>query len=40
MKNLILALAMTLLLAACSSGSTVAPLDANLSGVFIGSFAG
>jgi len=38
MKNLILALAMTLLLAACSSGSTVAPLDANLSGVFIGSF--
>jgi len=29
---------MTLLLAACSSGSTVAPLDASLSGVFIGSF--
>jgi len=38
MKNLALALAMTVLLAACSSGSTVAPLDVSLSGVFTGSF--
>ena len=38
MKNLALALAMTLLLAACSSGSTVAPLDVSLNGTFTGSF--
>ncbi len=38
MKNLALALAMTFLLAACSSGSTVAPLDVILSGTFNGSF--
>ena len=39
MKNLALALAMTLLLTACSSGSTVAPLDISLNGSFSGSFA-
>jgi hypothetical protein len=38
MKNLALALAITLLLAACSSGSTVAPLDVSLNGVYIGTF--
>ncbi|MGK0375384.1 MAG: hypothetical protein ACJA2E_001862 [Arenicella sp.] len=38
MKNLALALAITLLLAACSSGSTVAPLDVTLNGVFTGTF--
>jgi len=38
MKNLALALATTLLLAACSSGSTVAPLPISLNGVFTGSF--
>jgi hypothetical protein len=38
MKNLALALAITLLLAACSSGSTVAPLDISLNGVFTGTF--
>lgn len=38
MKNLALALAMTLLLAACSSGSTVAPQDVTLNGVFTGTF--
>jgi hypothetical protein len=38
MKNLALALAITLLLAACSSGSTVAPLDVTLNGVFSGTF--
>jgi len=39
MKNLILALAMTLLLAACSSGSTVAPLPSTISGAYSGTFA-
>ncbi len=39
MKNLALALAMTLFLTACSSGSTVAPLDVVLNGTFTGSFA-
>ncbi len=38
MKNLALALAMTLLLAACSSGSTVTPQDVTLNGVFTGTF--
>jgi len=38
MKNLALALAMTLLLAACSSGSTVAPQEISLNGVFSGTF--
>jgi len=38
MKNLALALATTLLLAACSSGSTVAPLEVTLNGVYTGSF--
>lgn len=38
MKKLTFALALTLLLAACSSGSTVAPLDVSLSGVFTGTF--
>ena len=39
MKNLALALAITLLLAACSSGSTVAPEAVTLSGVFSGPFS-
>ncbi|MFT6408576.1 MAG: hypothetical protein ACJAQ6_001996 [Arenicella sp.] len=39
MKNLALALAITLLLAACSSGSTVAPQEVILNGVFTGTFA-
>ncbi|MBL4674246.1 MAG: hypothetical protein JKX81_18445 [Arenicella sp.] len=38
MKKLAFALAITLLLAACSSGSTVAPLDVSLNGVFTGTF--
>ena len=38
MKNLALALATTLLLAACSSGSTVAPLPISLNGLYTGSF--
>ena len=38
MKKLTFALALTLLLTACSSGSTVAPLDVSLSGVFTGTF--
>ncbi len=38
MKNLALTLFITILLSACSSGSTVAPLDVSLSGVFTGSF--
>jgi len=38
MKNLALALATTLLLAACSSGSTIAPLDATLNGIYTGTF--
>jgi hypothetical protein len=38
MKNLALALAITLILAACSSGSTVAPQAISLNGVFTGTF--
>ena len=40
MKNLALALATTLTLAACSSGSTIAPIpeDFNFTGVYTGSF--
>jgi hypothetical protein len=38
MKNLALTLFITILLSACSSGSTVAPLDVTLNGVFTGTF--
>jgi hypothetical protein len=39
MKNLALALAISLLLAACSSGSTVAPQEVTLTGVYTGTFS-
>jgi len=38
MKNLALTLAMTVLLAACSSGSTVAPLPSTVNSQFAGEF--
>ena len=39
MKNLALALATTLLIAACSSGSTVAPLPFTINGAYSGTFS-
>ncbi len=38
MKNIAISLAMTVLLAACSSGSTVAPLPSTVNSQFTGSF--